>query len=168
MVVEEGLAEGIVFRVLTPKLAVGVWALVTAWYFLAQAPFLLYLLQGPHGSCSSRLQPASIDGGQCEVQEQQADLAGFPVCELSPGMLRSQNAEVDEGTAHGDVKVEREEFALHKTESMSGKTSEKQETFVKFPRLPLSSILQAWEGGIRCIRALPLPPGIRLRSLLKV
>lgn len=42
-------------------------------------------------------------------------------------MLWSQDAEVDESTAHGDVKVEREEFALHEAEGMSGKASEKQE-----------------------------------------
>lgn len=40
-------------------------------------------------------------------------LAGLPECELGPGVLWNQDAEVDEGTAHGDVKVEREEFALH-------------------------------------------------------
>lgn len=54
-------------------------------------------------------------------------LAGLPECELSPGELWNQNAEVDEGTAHEDVKVEREEFALHEAEGMSGKASEKKE-----------------------------------------
>ena len=54
-------------------------------------------------------------------------LAGLPECELSPGVLWNQDAEVDEGTAHGDVKIEREEFALHETEGMSRKASEKQE-----------------------------------------
>lgn len=54
-------------------------------------------------------------------------LAGLPECKLSPGTLWSQYAEVDKGTAHGDVKVEREEFALHEAEGMSGKVSEKQE-----------------------------------------
>lgn len=54
-------------------------------------------------------------------------LAGLPECELSPGVLWNQDAEVDEGTAHGDVKVEREEFTLHKAKGMSGKASEKKE-----------------------------------------
>lgn len=64
---------------------------------------------------------------QRAVEPKPAYLAGFPECELSPGMLWSQDAEVDEGTAHGDVKVERKEFALHEAEGMSGKASEKQE-----------------------------------------
>lgn len=64
---------------------------------------------------------------QKTVEPKPAYLDGLPECELSPGMLRSQDAEVDESTAHGDVKVEREEFALHKAKGMSGKASEKQE-----------------------------------------
>lgn len=61
------------------------------------------------------------------VKPKSAYLAGLPECKLSPGVLWNQDAEVDEGTAHGDVKVEREEFALHKTKGMSGKASVKQE-----------------------------------------
>lgn len=64
---------------------------------------------------------------QRTVEPKPAYLAGLPECELSQGMLWSQDAEVDESTAHGDVKVEREEFALHEAEGMSGKVSEKQE-----------------------------------------
>lgn len=54
-------------------------------------------------------------------------LAGLPECELSPGVLCSRDAEVNEGTGHADVKVEREELALHEAKSMSWKASEKQE-----------------------------------------
>ena len=61
------------------------------------------------------------------VEPKPAYLAGLPECELSPGSLWSQDAEADEGTGHGDVKVEREEFALHEAEGMSGKGSEKHE-----------------------------------------
>lgn len=61
------------------------------------------------------------------VKPKSAYLAGLPECELRPGVLWNQDAEIDEGTGHGDMKVEREEFALHKTEGMSWKASEKQE-----------------------------------------
>lgn len=127
MVAEEDLAEGTVLGILLPQLAVEVRALVAAWDLPTQALLLLHGLQGPHGSCGAVLQPTGIDGGKCETQEQQAELAGLPERELSPGVLWKQDAEVDEGTAHRDVKVEWEEFALHETEGMSWKASEKQE-----------------------------------------
>lgn len=56
-----------------------------------------------------------------------AYLAGLPECGLRPVVLWTQDAEVDEGTAHRDVKVEWEEFALHEAEGMSWKASEEQE-----------------------------------------
>lgn len=61
------------------------------------------------------------------VKPKSAYLAGLPEGELRPGVLWKQDAEVDEGTAHGDVKVEWEEFALHEAEGMSWKASEEQE-----------------------------------------
>lgn len=61
------------------------------------------------------------------MKPKSAYLAGLPECELSPGVLWKQDAEVDEGTAHRDVKVEWEELALHETEGMPWKASEKQE-----------------------------------------
>lgn len=74
MVAEEGLAEGAVLGILLPQLAVEVRALVAAWDLPTQALLLLHGLQGPHGSCGTRLQPTGIDGGKCETQEQQAEL----------------------------------------------------------------------------------------------
>lgn len=70
MVAEEDLAEDIVLGVPSPQLAVGVEALVVAWHLSTQALILLHSLQGPHGSCDAGLQPAGIDGGQREAQEQ--------------------------------------------------------------------------------------------------
>lgn len=77
MVAEKGLAEGTVLGVLPPQLAVGVGALVASRHLPAQTPLLLHPVQGPHGSCGAGLQPAGIDGGQHEVQQQQAKLAGW-------------------------------------------------------------------------------------------
>ena len=74
MVAEEDLAEGTVLGVLLPQLAVGVRALVAAWYLPTQALLLLHGLQGPHGSCGSGFQPTGIDSGKREAQEQQAEL----------------------------------------------------------------------------------------------
>lgn len=70
MVVEEFLPESTVLGVLLPQLAVGVRALEAAWHLCPQASLFLYTLQGPHGSCGASLQPASIDGSQCEIQKQ--------------------------------------------------------------------------------------------------
>lgn len=77
MVAEEFLAQGTVLGVLLPQLAVGVGTLVAAWHLPTQALLLLHGLQGPHGSCGTRLQPAGIDGGQREAQEQQTELVGI-------------------------------------------------------------------------------------------
>ena len=76
VVAEELLAEGAVLGVLTPQLVVGVRALMTARHLPAQAPLLLHSLQGPHGGRGAGLQPAGIDSGQCEAQEQQEELVG--------------------------------------------------------------------------------------------
>lgn len=76
MVAEEDLAEGTVLGILCPQLTVGVKVLVAAWHLPTQAPLLLHSLQGPHGSCGAGPQPAGIDGGQREAQEQQAELVG--------------------------------------------------------------------------------------------
>lgn len=77
MVAEKGLAEDTVLGVLPSQLAVGVGALVASRHLPTQAPLLLHCVQGPHGSCGARLQPAGVDSGQCEAQEQQAELVGW-------------------------------------------------------------------------------------------
>lgn len=48
---------------------------------------------------------------------------------MDPGSLWSQDAEVDEGTPQGDVKVDREEGALHKPKGMPRQAPEKQEAW---------------------------------------
>lgn len=72
-------------------------------------------------------------------------LTDFPQCEVNPGSLWCQDAEVDEGTAQGDVKIDWEELALHKSESVSWESPKKQE---------------AWEaeGHKTPFRTLPDPP----------
>lgn len=76
VVAEELLAEAAVLGVLSPQLVVGVRALVTARHLPTQSPLLLHNLQGPHGGHGAGLQPAGIDGGQREAQEQQEKLVG--------------------------------------------------------------------------------------------
>lgn len=46
---------------------------------------------------------------------------------MDPGSLWSQDAEVDEGTAQGDVEVDREELALHEPKGVPRKAPEEQE-----------------------------------------
>lgn len=56
-------------------------------------------------------------------------LTDFPQCEVSPGSLWCQDAEVDEGTAQGDVKIDWEELALHKSERVPWEAPKKQEAW---------------------------------------
>lgn len=98
-----------------------------AWHLCPQAPLFLYALQGPHDSRGASLKPASIDGGQCEAQKQQGKLTDFPQCEVNPGSLWCQDAEVDEGTAQGDVKIDWEDLALHQSKCVPREAPKKQE-----------------------------------------
>lgn len=56
-------------------------------------------------------------------------LTDFPQCEVNPGSLWCQDAEVDEGTAQGDVKIDWEDLALHQSKCVPREAPKKQEAW---------------------------------------